>query len=313
MSTTYPGAVDSYDTKVDNVDDVMAADINNPQDAIEALEQTLGPSGNVSLCEGRLTLATGVPVTTTDQTAKTTVYFTPYKGNRISLYDGSSGWDTLEFTEKSVAVPATTTTPFDVFAYNNGGTVALEALSWSNDTTRATALAYQDGIEVKTGATTRRYLGTCRTTGVSGQTEDSQANRLVWNRYNQVLRMLKKTDSSSHDYNTAAWRAWNNDATILYSFMVGILEDALNAELVSELIRDAGTDGYPSTQIYLNGSGIGNNTVLSISDPETIRHANAAIGYPRAGYNYVNVYEYAFAGATAPTFNLFTLMGMIRG
>lgn len=38
MTTLYPGALDSYSTKVDGVDDVMAADINNPQDAIEALE-----------------------------------------------------------------------------------------------------------------------------------------------------------------------------------------------------------------------------------------------------------------------------------
>ena len=38
MTTLYPGALDSYSTKVDGVDDVMAADINDPQDAIEALE-----------------------------------------------------------------------------------------------------------------------------------------------------------------------------------------------------------------------------------------------------------------------------------
>jgi hypothetical protein len=38
MSTNYPGSLDSYATKVDGVDDVMAAHINDPQDAIEALE-----------------------------------------------------------------------------------------------------------------------------------------------------------------------------------------------------------------------------------------------------------------------------------
>ncbi|KKN57462.1 hypothetical protein LCGC14_0561740 [marine sediment metagenome] len=38
MTTLYPGALDSYSTKVDGVDDVMAEDINDPQDAIEALE-----------------------------------------------------------------------------------------------------------------------------------------------------------------------------------------------------------------------------------------------------------------------------------
>lgn len=38
MTTLYPGALDSYSTKVDGVTDVMAVDINDPQDAIEALE-----------------------------------------------------------------------------------------------------------------------------------------------------------------------------------------------------------------------------------------------------------------------------------
>lgn len=38
MSTNYPGSLDSYTTKVDGVDDVLAAHINDPQDAIEALE-----------------------------------------------------------------------------------------------------------------------------------------------------------------------------------------------------------------------------------------------------------------------------------
>lgn len=38
MTTNFPLGKDSYSTKVDNVDDVMAAHINNPQDAIEAIE-----------------------------------------------------------------------------------------------------------------------------------------------------------------------------------------------------------------------------------------------------------------------------------
>ena len=38
MTTTYPLTVDSFDTHVDNVDDVMAADVNNLNDAVVALE-----------------------------------------------------------------------------------------------------------------------------------------------------------------------------------------------------------------------------------------------------------------------------------
>ena len=38
MTTNFPAALDSYTTKVDNVDSVMASHVNNPQDAIVALE-----------------------------------------------------------------------------------------------------------------------------------------------------------------------------------------------------------------------------------------------------------------------------------
>lgn len=38
MSTNYPGSLDSYSTKVDGVDDVLAAHVNDPQDAIIAIE-----------------------------------------------------------------------------------------------------------------------------------------------------------------------------------------------------------------------------------------------------------------------------------
>lgn len=39
MTTNFPGAVDTYTTKVDLVDNVMAAHVNDLQDAIVALEQ----------------------------------------------------------------------------------------------------------------------------------------------------------------------------------------------------------------------------------------------------------------------------------
>lgn len=38
MSTDYPGAIDSFDTHVDNVDDVMAADVNDLNDAVVAIQ-----------------------------------------------------------------------------------------------------------------------------------------------------------------------------------------------------------------------------------------------------------------------------------
>ena len=47
MSTDYPGAIDSFDTHVDNVDDVMAADVNDLNDAVVAIQTELGAQPQV--------------------------------------------------------------------------------------------------------------------------------------------------------------------------------------------------------------------------------------------------------------------------
>ncbi len=48
MSSSYPGAIDSYTTKTDSVDTVAAAHVNNLQDAVVAIETELGtnPKGS---------------------------------------------------------------------------------------------------------------------------------------------------------------------------------------------------------------------------------------------------------------------------
>lgn len=177
------------------------------------------------LVQGRGTLESGVAVSTTDQTAKTTVHWTPFKGNKVGLYTGTGSiWELLTFTEKSLAVPATTNTNYDVFAYNNSGTLALEAVAWTNDTTRATALVLQDGVEVKSGDTTKLYVFSFRTGGTSGQTEDSLLKRFMWNRYNKELRKGQLSDATGHAYTTAVSRAWNNDTAIKFEFIQGLAQ-----------------------------------------------------------------------------------------
>lgn len=54
-----------------------------------------------SICQGRLTLTSGTPVTTSDVTAATTIYFTPYKGNRIALCGGTN-FEGFKYPSKEV-------------------------------------------------------------------------------------------------------------------------------------------------------------------------------------------------------------------
>lgn len=81
-------------------------------------------------CNGRLTLESGVAISTTDQTAETTLYFTPFRGNQVALYSGQ-WWTNYPFSELSLSVPSTSNTTYDVFIYDNAGTLTLQAVSWN--------------------------------------------------------------------------------------------------------------------------------------------------------------------------------------
>jgi len=162
----------------------------------------------LSVVDGRLTLTTATPVTVADVTGAGTIYYTPMRGNRIALYTGAA-WAVYTTAEISKALTLTSGKNYDVYAYASGSTVVLElSAAWTDDTTRADALAWQDGVLVKSGATTRRYLGTIRASGAN-TTEDSVANRFVSNYYNRVPRPMfscpaYNDDNAQTSYTTAS-------------------------------------------------------------------------------------------------------------
>jgi hypothetical protein len=205
---------------------------------------------------GRITLTSGTPVTTADVTSATTIYFTPYKGNKVTLFDGVR-WRRYTFTEVSLAVPTTSSTVYDLFLYDNAGTLTLDATAWTNDTTRATALTTQNGVYVKTGAVTRRYLGTFRTTaGINGQTEDSATRRYVWNYYNRIKRLMRVIEATdSWNYTTASFRQVNNSTANQLDFVIGVVEDLVYAEAIAA----AGNSG--NVQV---ATGIGSDSTTTI-------------------------------------------------
>src|SRR3990167_7932736 len=188
------------------------------------------------ICDFRLTLTTAVPVTTSDVTGATTIYCAPYKGNQIALYDGSANWNIWTSAEFSLALGTLTSgKPYDVFCYDNAGTPTLEFLAWTNTTTRATALTTQDGVLVKTGATTRRYLGTFVTTSTT-ETADAKLTRYLWNYYNRVDRDLSfQMATDTWTYATDTLRAANGSAASSVSYVCGFAEDAIWAEVKCNL------------------------------------------------------------------------------
>jgi hypothetical protein len=184
-------------------------------------------AGFTGFCGLRLSLTTATPVTVTDVTAATTVFITPTAGGQCAFYDGTATWTLLTNSETSVAVPATTSKPFDVFCRNNSNTIACDTTDWTSDSARATALVLQNGVWVKSGDTTRRYIGTARTTTVSGQTEDSVARRFVWSYYQRARRILRVTDTTdSWTYTTNTYRQANAAAANQVDVVIGVAEGA---------------------------------------------------------------------------------------
>ena len=152
--------------------------------------QALVSGTSLVLPQGRLTLVTATPVMTSNQTGKTTLYYTPYRGATIPIYDGSK-WTHMVFSELSNittnsstgnAGPAavTTNSNYDLFVWNNSGTLTLtRGPAWSSDTSRGTGagttqLTMVNGIWTNTVAITNgpgaglgTYVGTVRSDGSS--------------------------------------------------------------------------------------------------------------------------------------------------
>ena len=119
-----------------------------------------GGGGSVALagiCNGRLTLSSGIPIPVTDVLAATTLYFTPFKGNQVALFNGTT-WALSSFTERSLSLSGLlANTIYDIFIYDNAGTLTLEAVPWvanangsvtSIATTRTVTTAAAHGLVV---------------------------------------------------------------------------------------------------------------------------------------------------------------------
>lgn len=328
---------------------------------------------------GRLTLTSGTPVLTSNVTAATTIYFTPYLGNRISLFNGTD-WPTYSFSEISIAVPSTVYRLFDIFVYDRG--TLLETVNWNQSAaaitgatnatpivitsnghglsngdlvaiagvggntaangiwsitavtantftlegstgsgaytaggtwyrlneTRATALVTQNGKLVKSGDTSKLYLGTGMTTGTSGQTEITLTNIALVNYYNKINKNFFVSDANLHTYTSATIRQYNNNNANKIGFLQGVVEYPLIAVFQADFNFDAG-DGTVSSGAALNRSGGNVNFVTTVRDVFDARGLmDAGPTYGNLGYNFIQAVQ--SGAATSPDFRLMVLKGL---
>lgn len=210
--------------------------------------------------DGRLTLTSGTPVMASSVSAATTLFYTPYAGNLIPIYDGTNMVPTV-FAELSVATTDTTKNPAaigaskvnDWFVWNDSGTLRLShGPDWTNDTTRSagTALTLVNGLLLNAvaitngpGASRGTYVGTTRSDassklnfifGAAG-TGGVAAQLMVWNAYNRVNVSTKVVDNAAFTASSSTIQMFHNAAGAMYvDFVLGAQTDSVNYSFGSE-------------------------------------------------------------------------------
>lgn len=285
--------------------------------------------------QGRLTLASGTPVMTSDQTGATTIYYTPYTGNQIPVYDGTQ-FSALTFTELTNATAAsssgnagpaavTTNSNYDLFVWSNGGTPTLtRGPAWSSDTSRGTGagtteLARVSGVWTNARAITNgpaanrgTYVGTVRSDGSSqinwalgGQASGGTAALLnVWNAYNRTtVRGLVTDNTDSWTYSALLFRMANSSAGMRVSFLQGLQEDYFDGRYTTRAAVTAGSCfaalAYNLTSVAFTAAALA--TVGRVVEAVTIV-SPAEFSVQGFGFNFVQAMECG-DGTNTATFN----------
>lgn len=244
-----------------------------------------------SSMQGRLTVSSTEPVPTTNQAAPGTIYFLPYRGARVALYDGSTWrYYSMSSTPSYALAGRTAGTNYDVFLYNNAGTPAIESppTAWTNDTTRATALTTQNGILVKSGDATRRYIGTFRATAAT-TTVDTSSQRFVWSYYNREPRFMVRLETTNNWTGTNAISAMNGSAANIVEFVVGVNEVLLTGRVLAAHIGTNATARTVASSLCIDNNNATDLDIYGSRSLNVARVQTQATGYEypaAAGYHY---------------------------
>lgn len=263
-----------------------------------------------AVCQGRLTVTSNDPIGS--GTDVDYLYYVPYKGNAIGLYvDGE--WQIRTFSEKTIinaVLFPDANTNYDVFVYAQGESdIAFESVAWTDSATRSSELSRQDGILVKTGDATRRYIGTVRT-DAAGKLTSSLQKRFVWNYYNRLQNRLVIDDYTTHTYDVDSFRPWNNDTSVRIEYVVGLDEAPMTVTLAATIHATvAGSLTYVSAG-YDSTDTPGMPSPVTASDQHYLGVSFAFMN-DAPGYHYWQVIERAIDdGGTYVSCNL---SGLVEG
>jgi len=252
--------------------------------------------------QGYLTPVSAQPIITNDAIAVGAIYYTPYLGSLVSVYNGTS-FVTSAFSELTLTLSAShaASTIYDVFVFNNSGTLTLATgPAWTasgpgvgarGTGAGTTQLSRLSGLLVNTaqmtgrnGATTYTiqasqgtYLGSILITSTPGTVtcHRTYGQLRVWgisNAYNRVLTYLKCGDpNASWTVGTIGFRLANNSASNVLTIFSGLAEEAFDLSYENNCGSNAanitaGTTCIASVGVGLNGSISGKTGTVSLNN-----------------------------------------------
>jgi hypothetical protein len=298
--------------------------------------QPLAGTGVATPPGGRLTLTSATPVLSATVTAASGLIYTPYLGNTVPQWNGTT-WSSTVFAEISQALSDTTHSPaaavanslYDLFVWFNAGVATLSrGPVWTNSTTRAASLSRIQGFLTNTLAITNGpgagyglYVGTVMTDVMAaavtfapnpaaasgGPTTGSSAGNPgawigLWNQNNRVVLTTEAQDSKSSPwtYATASWRSSDGSNNNRITAVIGSAEDAVSATFADVT---SGNDscfigiGIDSTTAPYSQCQIGPGTVAVAYQTQTVSTLTSIFS---VGQHYLQALEY---GASSGTFS----------
>jgi hypothetical protein len=209
--------------------------------------------------QGRLTLQNTIPVMISTVTSSANLFYIPYVGNLIPIYNGTK-FIMTPFSALTALLSDTTKNPAaignnkvnDWFVWNDGGVIRLgHATDWTNTTTRSagTALAMVNGIltnnlAITNGPAANRgtYVGTTISNGTAtidwiyGATGSPPTAAFfgLWNCYNRVKVSNQFGDNSgSWSYGGTSPEFVNVTGKVVANYVSGLAEDTFTAMYTS--------------------------------------------------------------------------------
>lgn len=276
-----------------------------PLDKNISLQRLLGLV--IGAPQSRLSTETLVPVSTADRTAQGTLYDVPC--TPAGMATGGIGfmatWDGTrrrmqQAAQVSLALTLTSGKNYDVFRKNSDMSLILSN-AWTNDTTRADALATAGGLIVAASDNTYVWRGTIRADGTNtmadsgGTTGTTQVGgkRFCWNAYNQLPRQMKVIDTADNwAYTSATIRQANGAAGNKVEYCVGDAATLIQADVLH------GCYTINETANVTPKSGVGIDSTTTYSGLYTIGGTSGGAysyhpligkykGTPGLGYHYL--------------------------